>query len=635
MSSDAIEVRDAAPRYRADADHQDAPTGFKQTEIGVIPEHWDVSTVGGEFTVQLGKMLDAAKNVGEPKLYLGNRSVQWGRIDLEGLATVRMSPSDIQRFRLREGDLLVCEGGEIGRAAIWDGAIPECYYQKALHRLRQTHGYDAYLMQSLFQLWAATGYLSNYVTQTSIAHLPKDKLKIIPLPRPSATEQRAIAEALSDVDGLLGALEALIAKKRAIKQAAMQQLLTGKIRLPGFSGEWETKRLGEVADIESGATPSTQVPANWDGDIPWCTPTDITGTPGKYLVSTERRITRQGLASCAAKLLPRGALLLCSRATVGELKIATTAICTNQGFKSLVCKWGTSNEFLYYLLLTLKPALIERSSGSTFLEIGKRDVASLQGLFPPEEEQNAIATVLSDMDAEIAALESRRDKTRSIKQGMMQQLLTGRIRLVKPRVGARDTVTEQAGRRKTNVHFVRSVLAAEIIDRLHEHPTFGHVKFEKMMFLVEHLCEIETGSTYLRKAAGPYDNRALRSIDSQIRKQQWFDARKVGERYRYVPMPNRGGHKKYFDRYFPGIGEAFDTILEAFEALDTKQCEIVATLLAAWTDLLRNGAAVSDALIVHEVLTNWHESKQQIPEERWLKALDWMKGQGFVPKGTS
>ena len=247
---------------------------------------------------------------------------------------------------------------------------------------------------------------------------------------PPPDEQRAIAEALSDVDGLLAALEALIAKKRAIKRAAMQQLLTGKTRLPGFSGAWETTTLGEVADIRSGATPSTQIDVYWNGPIPWCTLTDITSTPGKYLLATERSITTAGLASCAASLLPVGALLLCSRATIGEVKIAASPVCTNQGFKSLVCKDDVSNEFLYYLLLTLKPQLIERAIGSTFLEIGKRDVASIELSVPTYAEQHAIAAVLSDMDAEIAALERRRDKTRAVKQGMVQQLLTGRVRLV-------------------------------------------------------------------------------------------------------------------------------------------------------------------------------------------------------------
>ena len=409
---------------------EEVPVGYKRTEVGIIPQDWCVSTVGAEFRIQLGKMLDAAKNAGILKPYIGNRSVQWGRIDLDGIATVPMSMSDLQRFRLRRGDLLVCEGGEIGRAGIWNDLIPECYYQKAIHRLRPVKTYNVYLMMCLLQLWTSNGYLSNYVTQTSIAHLPKDKLETVPLPVPPSTEQRAIAEALSDVDGLLAALEALIAKKQAIKQAAMQQLLTGKTRLPGFSGKWETTTLGEVADIRNGATPSTQIGAYWNGPIPWCTPTDITATLGKYLLATERSVTAAGLASCAASLLPVGTLLLCSRATIGEIKIATSPVCTNQGFKSLVCKDDVSNEFLYYLLLTLKPQMIERAIGSTFLEIGKRDVASIELSVPTHTEQRAIAAVLSDIDDEIVALEQRRNKTRAIKQGMMQQLLTGRIRLI-------------------------------------------------------------------------------------------------------------------------------------------------------------------------------------------------------------
>ena len=167
----------------------EVPAGYTRTVVGrgqrLVPEDWDVSTVGAEFRIQLGKMLDAGKNTGVSKPYIGNRSVQWGRIDAADIDTVPMTSADLQRFRLRSGDLLVCEGGEIGRAAIWDDPIRECYYQKALHRLRPTRGYDVYLMMSLLQLWASTGYLKNYVTQTSIAHLPKEKLEIVPLPVPT------------------------------------------------------------------------------------------------------------------------------------------------------------------------------------------------------------------------------------------------------------------------------------------------------------------------------------------------------------------------------------------------------------------------------------------------------------------
>ena len=404
--------------------------GYKQSEIGVIPDEWAVSTVGREFDIKLGKMLDAEKNVGVPKPYLGNKAVQWDRIDISDLPTVPMSRADIDRFRLRTGDLLACEGGEVGRAAIWDAPIEECYYQKALHRLRPLRGFNSRLMAALLRQWSDRGVLANYVTQTSIAHLPREKFLNVPMPVPPPAEQRAIAWALSDVDALIGALDSVLAKKRDLKQAAMQQLLTGQKRLPGFRGEWDVKRLGELAEIISGSTPKTGEPSYWNGSIKWCTPTDITGCAAKYLVDTDRAISADGLSSCSAQLLPIGSLLLCSRATIGEVRIAGCEICTNQGFKSLVCKLGVSNEFLYYKLLTMKSQMIERAIGSTFLEISKKDTASLALSIPEHAEQTAIAEVLSDMDAELAALTQRRDKTRALKQGMMQELLTGRTRLV-------------------------------------------------------------------------------------------------------------------------------------------------------------------------------------------------------------
>ena len=158
--------------------------GYKRTEVGVIPEDWGVSTVGSEFSVQLGKMLDAEKNLGIPKPYLGNKAVQWDSIDSSDLPTVPMSREDLGKFRLRKGDLLVCEGGEVGRAAIWDAPIDECYYQKALHRLRPLRGFDSTLMVAILRHLAHGGVLANYVTQTSIAHLPREKFVKVPIPLP-------------------------------------------------------------------------------------------------------------------------------------------------------------------------------------------------------------------------------------------------------------------------------------------------------------------------------------------------------------------------------------------------------------------------------------------------------------------
>lgn len=147
-----MEVREPSAKYLAKA-------VYKQTEVGVIPEDWGVSSVGEEFTVDLGKMLDAEKNTGEPKPFLGNRAVQWGRIEVSDVGEIKLSPSELQRYRLREGDLLVCEGGEVGRSAIWHQTVNECYYQKALHRLRPRRGFNVLLMQNILHLYSKTGVL--------------------------------------------------------------------------------------------------------------------------------------------------------------------------------------------------------------------------------------------------------------------------------------------------------------------------------------------------------------------------------------------------------------------------------------------------------------------------------------------
>lgn len=409
----------------------EAAENTKLSPAAQLPEGWTLSTVGEEFDVQLGKMLDAAKNTGEPKPYLGNRSVRWGRLDLSELPTVPLTSEEVNRFRLRKGDLLVCEGGEVGRSALWNDDLQECYYQKALHRLRPRRGFDPQLMLAFLRDWANRGKYSDYVTQTSIAHLPREKFVQMPLLVPPRAEQRAIASGLADVDALISRIDDLIAKKRDLKQAAMQQLLTGTKRLPGFGEPWVAKTLYELAEICGGSTPSTTNPAYWNGEISWCTPTDISALGGaKYVSSTTRSITSAGLNACAADLLPPGSVIMTSRATIGECAINQVPMATNQGFKNFLPRRGVSGEFLYYLLQTRRVDFIGLCSGSTFLEIGKSQLARFEVTVPDEDEQQAIARVLSDLDDELSEFALRRDKIASLKQGMMQQLLTGKIRLV-------------------------------------------------------------------------------------------------------------------------------------------------------------------------------------------------------------
>ena len=324
-----------------------------------------------------------------------------------------------------KGDVLISAAGTLGRTVVFDGR--PAYFQDSnivwlkIDKSQLCNDYLAHYYKVI--KWASS-------EGSTISRLYNGIICDTEILLPPLEEQAAIAEVLSDVDSLISSLQKLIEKKKAIKQGAMQELLTGKKRLPGFSGEWSKQQLGDICNIVNGGTPSTSIAEFWNGKILWCTPTDITSCSTKYIYTTESKITESGLKASSATLLPKGALLLCSRATIGEVRIAGNTICTNQGFKSLVVHQNISNEWLYYMVHVLKFNMLEKAIGSTFLEISKKDLAELDIIVPEFTEQKAIAQVLSDMDSEIELLEKKLAKYQQIKQGMMQELLTGRIRLV-------------------------------------------------------------------------------------------------------------------------------------------------------------------------------------------------------------
>jgi type I restriction enzyme S subunit len=273
---------------------------------------------------------------------------------------------------------------------------------------------------------------SRYNSGGAQQSLNRNFIAPIPVAVPPLPEQEVIAEALSDADAILESLEQLVAKKRQIKQGAMQELLTGKKRLPGFDGAWEVKRLEELAEIRSRGTPSTSQAQYWDGDILWCTPTDITALKGyKYLARTSRTISALGLKYSSAEMIPAHSIVMTSRATIGECAINQVPVTTNQGFKNFAPFENVAVEFLYYLLVTKKQDFISLCGGSTFLEIGKTQLTNFEVQLPAtKDEQEAIAAILTDMDAETTALEEKLAKARQLKQGMMHELLTGKTRLM-------------------------------------------------------------------------------------------------------------------------------------------------------------------------------------------------------------
>jgi len=284
-------------------------------------------------------------------------------------------------------------------------------------------------------------FIRDGTIQTGVPHINLGILRRIPVQVPCVPEQRAIAEALSDADGLLGSLEALIAKKRAIKQAAMQQLLTGNTRLTGFSGPWETKRLGEhVAYLRTGTNSRAELTSEGQtkylhyGDIHTSTQVrvhplldDMPSIPKERATALDR--LRDGdlvFVDASEDLDGVGKSVEIADAADSEIVSGLHTIAARFDKSVLIDGFKAFLQFCP----ALRQHLCRLAAGTKVYSTSRSHISSAEVPLPAVEEQTAIATILSDMDAEIDALERRATKTQAIKQGMMQQLLTGRVRLM-------------------------------------------------------------------------------------------------------------------------------------------------------------------------------------------------------------
>ena len=414
----------------------DVRPGYKQTEVGIIPEDWGVRPFRSLAHIERGKFTARPRN--DPKYYGGEipfiqtgdvtNSRGWIRtysqtLNPEGLKVSKLFPRGTLFFTI------AANIGDVGLAS-FATACPD-----SLVSITPVRGIDKHWLAH--ELGKRKPLFENLASHNAQLNISLEKLKPYLLPVPTLAEQEAIAEALSDADALIESLEQLLTKKRQIRKGTMQELLAGKKRLPGFSGKWKVKRLGTTATLKArigwqGLTTAEYLDSGdyylvtgtefKEGNIDWdnCHYVDeFRYKQDKYIQLKEHDVlvTKDGTIGKIALLteLPRPATLNSGVFVIRPIEAAFNP----EFFYCLLC----SSVFNHFL--------VQLSAGSTINHLYQKDLVSFVFKTPPTiDEQTAIATILSDMDAEITALEARLSKARQIKQGMMQELLTGRIRLV-------------------------------------------------------------------------------------------------------------------------------------------------------------------------------------------------------------
>jgi type I restriction enzyme S subunit len=398
--------------------------GYKQTEIGLIPEEWALDQIENLATIRTGgrNTQDRVED-GEYPFFVRSQTVE--RINTYSF----------------DGEAVLTAGDGVGTGKVFHYIVGRFDVHQRVYRISN---FDERLNGYYFYLFFSTHFYNRIMQMTAKSSVDSVRREMIarmlvPLP-PTVEEQRAIAAALSDVDELLGGLDRLIAKKRDLKQAAMQQLLTGQTRLPGFKGEWKVKRLGIFgkclrgvsykgdSDLSTHDTPSTKRLLRSNNVQDASVVTDEVQFVNAARVASHQILQKEDILICMANG---------SKALVGKAGIFKTRDGHEYTFGAFMGCFRTNPAeanpaYVFYLFLTARyrDYINNFLAGSSINNLRPSSIESLEFSMPLHPEQAAIAEMLSDMDAELTALEQRREKTKALKQAMMQELLTGRIRLV-------------------------------------------------------------------------------------------------------------------------------------------------------------------------------------------------------------
>jgi type I restriction enzyme, S subunit len=452
-----------------------------------LPRNWTCAQLGQIGDVQLGKMLDRKRTEGTRLRYLRNINVRWGSIDTSDLLEMPFKETELDRFALHPGDVLVCEGGEPGRAAVWQADDPKIKYQKALHRVRMSGGIVPDWLVYHLHLDAQRGALTKHLTGTTIKHLPREAfqaylLRIAPVPE-QARIVSAIESYFTRLDDAVATLERVQRNLKRYRASVLKAAVEGRLvpteaelaRAEGRSYEpasvlidrteapprpnrwnsrsmdvvpghaalaignpktplpegWEWSPLVNIARMESGHTPSREHPEWWDGDVPWIGIADARAHHGGRILKTLQHTNADGLANSAARLLPAGTVCVSRTASVGYVVVTGRPMATSQDFVNWVPTEAVTSAWLRLVFCASREALIRFGKGSVHKTIYFPEWLSVHIAVPPALEQARIVAeadrLLSVADAAEATLAAGVGRCARLRQAILKWAFEGRL----------------------------------------------------------------------------------------------------------------------------------------------------------------------------------------------------------------
>lgn len=419
-------------------------TTMRETEVGLIPEEWRIETVGALFDAKQGKALSPkARECLSPKPFLRTSNLFWGGFNLDALDEMDFSVEEFAKLNLRFGDLLVCEGGDIGRSAVWKNRDISVSFQNHIHRLRIKNDKQDEVISDfvMYWLWAAFVYLKLYGgvgNKTTIPNLSGTRLKSLAIPLPSLPEQRAIAGVLSKLQSAIETQRRIVATLKELKATTMAKLFREGTRgeplkqteIGEIPESWAVIRLGDHCSMKSGGTPSRQVAEFWRGTIPWVKTGEINYN---VILDTEEKITEQGLRNSSARVFPKGTLLMAmygQGVTRGRVAILGLDAATNQACAAFFPDEGIEIGFLYAFFSHAYERIRMDAHGANQQNLSADLIANFRVPLPSlPDEQEKIATIVQKLDEKIQVENQKVEMINRLFSSLLHLFMTGEVRV--------------------------------------------------------------------------------------------------------------------------------------------------------------------------------------------------------------
>lgn len=574
-------------------------------------------------------MLDKAKNKGELRPYLRNLNVRWFEFDLSDLAEMRFLSGEEDRYSIVKGDLVICEGGYPGRAAIWNDDQP-IYFQKALHRVRFFEPHHAKWCLYYLQAQDLAGTLKRHFNGTGIQHFTGEALAKFELPLPPPAEQQRIVAILDEAFEGIATAKAN-AEKNLRNAHELFAFHSRSVFNQPSDGAIQTQ-LATVCSITSKLVDPR--------DLPFLNMTHVGA--GNIVSNTGELIglkTAREEELISGKFVFDDSTVLYSKIRPYLMKVARpdfSGLCSADMYP-LTPKAGVmSRDYLFHLLLSkdFTEYAIAGSARAGMPKVNRDHLFAYTSWIPPANRQIELAATLDSLHAESQALEAiyfrKLAALDELKKSLLHQAFSGQLTSIK-----KTNVAPQAALQTATPEFSANVISIAHArhERLKREKTFGRVKEQKTLHLVESIAGMDLGRQPMRDAAGPNDFQHMLKAEAWAKAHGFFEMVKTGEGYEFRKLSRFDEHMSRARQALAPYLSRLEPVIDLLVPMDTEEAEVFATVHAAWNNLRIDDMQATDDAIVMAARQEWHPDKLKIPEHKFRHAIAKIRQKNIVPEG--